>query len=719
MDILDFIRLVKRNLVLLVMMPLFSGIITIFLTRKLDIAYTSTTVLYTGLATGFNIESTGEMRKDQFVVNNSFENLLNTIRSRETLKEVSFKLLADILAENNIELNDKTKESLSEWLNDPQFKKLTVPANAELTFQNLEKAYQNQSSSRLVELFNEAKTPFSLKLLSEIKATRKGSSDMIEISYMLTDRALSDRTLKYTLEVFMRRYKGLKQSETGNVVSYFQEQLATAKADLNQAEDRMKYFRENGQILNYYEQTKALAGKKEDITDERSRLAGELEAADNALLKLEQKLAINRDVFFKNNDLLAQRNKIAQLTSEIARTALNPERPTNEATLNEVKNYENTLIDGVKKLYGRTHSTENIQVKSLLDSWLENMIMVEKNKARLKTLNGRLGEIKDDYERFAPLGSGLSRLEREINVHEKAYIQILHDLNLALLRKQNIELSSNLEVIDNPITLQQPGKRAMLVILASLMTVILIISTLVAAELFDQTIKTPQRAIQMIGLNSAGVFPFFNTIKDSELLNTLAGQLNTNWRIAMPATSRTPVIMFTSTQNSEGKSFISDTIATHLRRNGANILSIQPTENTSTSFENNVVSYPKNKPLAELKSIKELTGPWIDLDAYDYCFLEIPALLSGNTPIHIFKEIDISILSVWAKRSWKPADKKALQILEKYNFPIAMVLNGVSKYAVENQIQEDEMEQGKFKATIKRMLRFEFQRNHTSKLASI
>jgi uncharacterized protein involved in exopolysaccharide biosynthesis len=330
---------------------------------------------------------------------------------------------------------------------------------------------------------------------------------MIELSYTLTDKGLCENTLKLFLEVFIIKYKGLKVSETGNVVEYFQDQLATAKKDLNMAEDRMKTFSENGQIINYYEQTKALAGKKEDVNDEQNRLVGELDAADNALRKLEEKLAINRESFFKNTELLNQKEKIASLSSEIAKNSLNPSYSIQEDLSIKVKQHERLLSEGVKKLYERTHSTENVQIKNLLDSWLENMILVEKNRARVKVLDKRMYEIKKDYSRFAPLGSSLSRLEREIDVHERAYIQILHDLNTALLRKQNIELSSKLNVIDKPLTIELPSKKMMLVILSALVGFIGILAGLVVLEITDQTIKTVERGIEMIGLDAVGALP--------------------------------------------------------------------------------------------------------------------------------------------------------------------------------------------------------------------
>ena len=727
MNLIEFLRLIKKNIILLIIIPLLMAVTTYLMTKNSEREFTSSAMIYTGLSTGFNIESTGESRKDQFVVNNSFENILNTIRSRETMREVSFKLLSEILTLNKADgkhVNPKTFEKLNEWIPANIRRNIVVANNPEATYQNLQRAYENEKPKKIRELFNDGKSPFSLKSLSDIKAVRKGSSDMIELSCTMTDKGLCENTLKLFLEVFMVKYKGLKVSETGNVVEYFQEQLATAKKDLNTAEDRMKAFSEDGQIINYYEQTKALAGKKEDVTDEQSRLVGELDAADNALRKLEQKLAINRESFFKNIELLNQKERISTLTSEIAKNSLNPNASSQENLSFKVKQHEKLLSDGVKNLYERTHSTENVQIKNLLDSWLENMILVEKNRARVNVLDKRMGEIKRDYSKFAPLGSGLSRLEREIDVHERAYIQILHDLNTALLRKQNIELSSKLNIIDKPLTIEQPSKKLMLIILSAIIGFVGLLAGMVVLEISDQTIKTVERGIEMTGLEAVGALPVLskNNPHHEQISQTLIGQIVTNVKLKISPNHSgfsTPLLLLSSTQPHEGKTFVGEKIANHLRKSGASVLLIQPGDTENTLFEEGKLTYPQTKYLSELKEISELISSWIDPNDYDYCLLELPSLLSGNVPTQILKNANISILTVAATRSWKKADRKAVQILQNYNLPVEILVNGVAWESLENQVSEKEMSNPKWKISLKRLFRLEFNKKELFSISQI
>ena len=47
-------------------------------------------------------------------------------------------------------------------------------------------------------------------------------------------------------------------------------------------------------------------------------------------------------------------------------------------------------------------------------------------------------------------GSTLKRIDREISVAEQEYLELLKGLNLAKLKVQDVELSSNIKAVDPP-----------------------------------------------------------------------------------------------------------------------------------------------------------------------------------------------------------------------------------------------------------------------------
>ena len=92
MSIIEFIRLILKHLVLLIIVPLLLASMVILLTMNPSHEYSSQTILYTGLATGSSIEM--DKKFNYQATNTAFDNLINIIKSRETQEEVAIRLLA-------------------------------------------------------------------------------------------------------------------------------------------------------------------------------------------------------------------------------------------------------------------------------------------------------------------------------------------------------------------------------------------------------------------------------------------------------------------------------------------------------------------------------------------------------------------------------------------------------------------------------------------------
>ena len=95
MKLIELIRLIRKHIVLLTVIPVLLALMVTMLTRKPNFKYTSQTVLFTGLATGSSIEM--DKTFNYFVTNIAFENLINIINSRETQQEVAIRLLSQHL----------------------------------------------------------------------------------------------------------------------------------------------------------------------------------------------------------------------------------------------------------------------------------------------------------------------------------------------------------------------------------------------------------------------------------------------------------------------------------------------------------------------------------------------------------------------------------------------------------------------------------------------
>jgi polysaccharide biosynthesis transport protein len=82
-------------------------------------------------------------------------------------------------------------------------------------------------------------------------------------------------------------------------------------------------------------------------------------------------------------------------------------------------------------------------------------------------------------------------------------------LNLARLKLQDIELSSNIKAVDPPFfpLSPNPTKRKIMVLVAAMFGFLMVLTTILAMEYFDDTLRDPTRAEKVLKLRQAGIFP--------------------------------------------------------------------------------------------------------------------------------------------------------------------------------------------------------------------
>ena len=160
----------------------------------------------------------------------------------------------------------------------------------------------------------------------------------------------------------------------------------------------------------------------------------------------------------------------------------------------------------------------------------------------------------------------MKRLERKIDIAEREYLSLLHSLGLAKLRQQNVELKSNLKLIEVPFfpISPKPSKRIMLVIVAAMAGFILVAFTILILEFLDGNLNTAPRAADKIGLEVSSIFPVISSKKkkidygyvQNKAVNAISRNVLLN-QFKKEASKEPVVNLFFSTQEGEGKTFAS------------------------------------------------------------------------------------------------------------------------------------------------------------------
>jgi len=713
MSLTDFIKLILRNFKWLIVLPILAAIIVVVLTTNTPQKYSSGALVYTGIASGYNIEAGIGERSDYHAINNAFDNLITIIKSRYITEEVSLNLLALHLVQKGPVygiLNQETFSLLQELLPVVWRNKHVVTSNQDATYANIKSAFV-AGDPLLTRLIKDKSTYYSLKQLNTLEVKRHKGSDMLALYYVSNDPGVTVHTLNIYLEVFSKKYSQIKESETGDVVAYFEKELQKAKEMLDDAENRLTIFRKSSKIINYGEQTKAIAIKMENALEDFSSMKMNMLSSEAALKEIEAKLQIREHLLVKNTKLLQLRDKLIKQNFELAIAEAGDSTANPQTLLQEIESTTMQIKVATEEAFSLANTKEGLPNKQLLNEWLSYIITLSMEKAKVEFYSQRLADIHAQYNHFAPLGSVLARMEREIGVHEKAYLQILQGLNESKIRQQSIQMKSKLEIVDTPSMPASPlsSGRILIVVATASGVFISVFSWMILAALLDRSIRNPERAESIFGIKPIAILPNFNQqiIKLNEgITNKLMGLLVGKLQLYHYNEKPRLMVVF-SAINGEGKSlFIEKLIQTLPEK--CRFALVAPDHTPLSDNVKNKISYTLDHKLLSLENVEGLVGNELYKNL-DLIIMEMPDFSSGILPINIMKQSDDALMVVRADTSWSPVHQKTVEF---WNNSIGcapeMILNGVDEAELDNIIGELPKKRNATRKLFKKLLKFEF-----------
>jgi succinoglycan biosynthesis transport protein ExoP len=786
MTIIDFIRLILKHIVIILLVPLMLGFMVIMLTRNPAFEYSSQTVLYTGLATGSSIQMDKQFNYQ--ATNAAFDNLINIIRSRETQEEVAVRLFTIhiMLPEANTkyiskdlydELKLKVPEDIYNYIETGNNKTVTkydsgfynnpLPIEIdryqyEKTVQNLLTLMRSGSDNYIYELLNfDTNKHYSLKALSSIGVQRISNSDLMKISYTVNDPGICQQTLAIYSLVCTINYKRIQENSSDAVVKYFQIELEKAKGSLKKAEDKLLSFNKSSNIINYYEQSKAVAVVKEELEVSYKLNKAKLAGIRAGTKRLAEKLQMQEVIQAKSNNILEKKQELGNLNFKMA--ILQAEIGSRNAEVDVkklagLKNKTETLTLAIKKdvdeLYSYQNSIDGLPLSKVLPDWMSNVVEVENLKATIRVIDKQKDEFQEIYAEYAPAGANIKKIEREISVAEEGYLEILHGLSLAKLKLQDSELSSSLKTVDAPFypLSPNPTKRSVLIIAAVFLGGILTLGIIFIMEYFDDTLKNSIKASKILKLQSLGMMP--KIILDPGSINLgfvqkrvieIITQNVLQFFSGDVTEKKVKTIIVFSTQKMEGKTILAGNIAKTLKQEGKKVLLLNHDgeqehikQQLKAPILNKILGYPDpridlespfladvsnyldasehysysmNKQFYNAKSYTDILQQKNILLDYtpDFVIIEIPAIIYNNYPPELIINADLDILVCRSNRTWSTSDESAISNLKEVcASKLNIILNGVNINEIESVLGDLPRKRSKFRKKLKSMFKFQF-----------
>ncbi|MEO1486051.1 MAG: hypothetical protein AAFU57_09895 [Bacteroidota bacterium] len=733
-NLLFFVRLLLRHVALLIGVPVLLGGMVFYLTRNQPKVYNSKARVYTGIATGSNIEL--ENTKIDFrATNTAYDNLLNLIKARTTIEIVGLKLFAQhmVLENADVKIISQEKYAALMELVPEEVKQLVVPGDVVKTYENFLELKESNHTNFIYQLINLDHPDYSIEKISgRVGLRRISNSDFVDIEFESEDAAICQNTLLILCEVFVQLNADIKVNQSDAVVKYFERQLAASTVDLKGAEDELLQFNQTNNIINYYEQTKHIAAEKEEFEIKYLEVFRKFNAAKAVLGVLESKLEAHELKRLSSTRIMNLRKELSTLSFEVSMLTLGMDKDstvqlkkTKDANtkMQRIAEIEDELAKNIDTIYKTDYDTKSLASTSVLSDWLAKTIEYEGTRAQLRVMDEKREEFKRLYQEFSPLGATMKRLERKIDIAEREYLSLLHSLGLAKLRQQNVELKSNIKLTEAPFfpISPKPSKRMLLVIVAAMAGFVLVAATILVLEFLDGNINTAKRAEDKIDLKVSSIFPVIGAesskIDYAYLKNKAVNAISRNIILNQFKKDKTaaPVVnLLFSTQDKEGKTFICKHLVSKLCELDYRMLHItyDDTDLGLTEDCYQKLLYPISDKLYKLSSINEFDDAGVvdDFNAFDFVILEIPSIIKNPFPVKLASTMDYTFLVTRANRAWTEADKNALELFNEATTgpePL-IILNGVKVLEMETVVGDLPKKRSFFRRWIKKLVQFRF-----------
>lgn len=700
-----FFNLIRRNWLLIFLIPVVTAASIYLFGSTQTKVYSSDMVIYTGIASGNRID--GDNAAKFRSTENTYANMLSLLSSRETHEEVALQLLASHLVLNKHDesvMNYETYERLQEHF-PADLRAQLVGRSVEETKDKLNSVYRSSTKNPVFRVLKSEDPVYSELALQNLTAKREGNSDLVRISYTTDDPAVCKQTLEVFTDVFINKYRQLYRGQNESVIGYFDESTKESFMKLQTAQERLQDFQRANGIVDYDTQVLSNADNKKATAEGLSALEVQYAGAVSVLRSLERSLKSSGGTSLKGQEVIRLRNQLTEITKEQATLeSLNRSNPNADVSQRiailkkDAANITAKLEDAVGNYDNSTKSIDGIPVQTIISNYSAKLAEVQDLQSKLEVMRLQKANSESEYVKLAPLADEVRTLRREVEVAEQEYMAQLDGLKQSRLTEQNIELASKLKVIDPPYMPLYPESKQLIimVILGFLGTLFITSGSVIGLDLLNQKLNKPSLAAKITSFPVLGALPMVSNGSEKQLMERKRAEEQLARQILLKLQSKkdshTPfVVGIMSSYNGEGKSSLSNLLASQLNNMGIETLSLFPDNHNSAgvSFVNTTY-YSPLEGINPNNSIAMLNGKRV----FDFpvIIVEFPALLESVYPVSLLQHLDLILLTINSERTWQQADKNMYASIRKVtDAPIEVVLNGVLSEHLEDFIGDQKI----------------------------
>jgi polysaccharide biosynthesis transport protein len=504
MDLKLLITVLWRRKWILILVPVVAVFAAFFVRLFGDWKYKSTAQLATGLTISDELVGKGEYL-NPYEIQVTFNNLIEIIRSRSVVGQVSYRLLEHDLTDsiNSFRSLDEIEIQKTGVIIDILNRKGDFINILKSKIDSLILLNPNHPEEKTIQKVIDEYNYDYESIADNLVVYRVNQSDFLEVSFTSENPSLSAFVVNTVCSEFIRYYSLSKTSRSSASIASFESIVSQRKAYLDSKLKEFEAFKTRNELFNSEAESDAklrqIKNYEEQIAQEEQKIrALELTLAN---LNLRIKDAEANSSLQNYDQIVILRRQITGMNDRYIRGGQSDTRLLDSLTI---------LREQLNEALARTNEGTKVtpaELKELKNRRDEGRVELEISRENLNSLNKIYGSIRYGLSDFASKESLGKSLEKEVDVAREEYTVALNRLNEAKEQFVTNKMSISQVLVAEPAEKAESRKTLVFMILSGGVSFFVCVFSVIGIELADSRIKSPQRFKQLTRLKLAGILP--------------------------------------------------------------------------------------------------------------------------------------------------------------------------------------------------------------------
>lgn len=485
MDFSKFLNLLYRRKLLLILIPVLTLIITYFLTRNLPDSYLSDARIATGLVDQSQQFLDNQDNAQESKINQDFTNLVQMMRLKKILDQVSYKLiLHDLTSKKPFRKPGKLLQSLNAEARKHAIEVYTKHSDS-LTGLSLIKG-DERGLNKILKSMRYDDQSISAKLA----VYRVENSDFIDVQFESENADLSAFVVNTLCREFITYYSSVVKENQHKAVNFFAKLLQEKKDAMENNRSELKSYKIKNHILNLNEQAKSLYSQISDYELRKETAQKNIAAYTGALKKIEDKFAPRDRKYLEgtstkiNADIVATKDQLTLLNENYIQSGFNQQYKIRIDSLRTV------LASQINQSTDNNIFNPLAAKQSLVAEKLQMEINRDIETNSISPIKEELERLNYKFDNLVPHEAEIQSYENAIDVTSREYLDILNRYNQTSLTS-SFSLKIRQIQMAMPET-AQPSKKMLLVILSGIISFVFCLVVLFVLFYLDNSIQLPK-----------------------------------------------------------------------------------------------------------------------------------------------------------------------------------------------------------------------------------